>query len=131
MLAHADAGHAGGDRLELAADLFGSVGLHVKRVMVRSAARQEDDQARLGFAEGAGTRGSGSSCQGTTLQQARQRQANQPETAGPQQLTPRQSLAGLRRPTVDGKHVPPLLVPSWKQSTNHGNLSALLKEEFF
>src|SRR5262249_30696420 len=42
VLADADAGGAGGDRLELAADAVGGVGLEVEAVKLRQAAGEED-----------------------------------------------------------------------------------------
>jgi hypothetical protein len=47
VLADAEAGHAGGDRPELAADLFRRVGLGVERVHLGRAAPGHDHQHRL------------------------------------------------------------------------------------
>ena len=49
QLADADAGDAGGDRLERPADVLGGVGLGVPQVEVAGCAAVEDQDDRLGF----------------------------------------------------------------------------------
>src|SRR5207253_5019437 len=79
-LADLDAGHRGGDRLELAADLGGGLGLDLPQVLVGRAAAEEDVDDRLVSGAGAGPglgaedvgkgEGAGPEAEGTDLEEA-------------------------------------------------------------
>ena len=94
VLAHPDAGHVAVDGLEFAADLGRGVGLHVEGVVVRGAAVQKNDQARLRLAEDCVARLLVAGGLGLALEQLGQRQAEQPQAARPQQVPPADALAG-------------------------------------
>ena len=49
MLTNLKSGRPSGDRFELAAHILGRVGLHIKALMLGQAAREKNENARLGF----------------------------------------------------------------------------------
>src|SRR5262245_40347304 len=68
----------GGDRLELASDSVGCVGLEVETIVLRQPAREKNIDARLGLAGGFGPGGR----RGTQLVQVVRTQAQQTDRAG-------------------------------------------------
>ena len=92
-------GDAGGDRLELAADLGGRLRLHVPHVEMTGTAVEEKENTVVGARGGAGRLFAGS-------EQARQGQPQHAGRACLQHMTPRQAhWAGTRRAMGTIRHV--------------------------
>src|SRR2546421_10432596 len=105
MLANLDARGGRGGRSELAADIVRGVGLHVKAVVLRQAAGEEDVDARLGFA--AGTRSVG---RGAGLTEAGQMVHSQPDQADRAGLEHRPAAKGRAREGVSRWHAALVLI---------------------
>ena len=84
VLAEREPGHGRGNRLELAADLLGCIGLHVPEVLVSRASFQDEENERLGL----GTRRSRGRCE-----QSGQSQPDHAGRADMEQVATAQAIA--------------------------------------
>ena len=97
MLADLDAGHGRRDRLELAADLVGRLGLHVERVVLPQPAAEQDHDHRPRPARRPAARGR----RAPARQQPRQPHPQQPRVADLDETASRQIGRNVAVPARD------------------------------